>query len=126
MGDKIMFSTVEDLWTFNEALDRHLLLPDSIQREAFMPSSPTWKNDENYGFGWRMNKQHPGMYYHYGWWKGYRSLIIRDEGHRRFVAILCNTTQLIPDEVWDFVSDTLHSLPPASVYEPRPVVVEEE
>lgn len=126
MGDKIMFSTVEDLWTFNEALDRHLLLPDSIQREAFMPSSPTWKNDENYGFGWRMNKQHPGMYYHYGWWKGYRSLVIRDEGHRRFVAILCNTTQLIPDEVWDFVSDTLHSLPPASVYEPRPAVVEEE
>jgi len=126
MGDKIMFSTVEDLWTFNEALDRHLLLPDSIQREAFMPSSPTWKNDENYGFGWRMSKQHPGMYFHYGWWKGYRSLVIRDETHRRFVAVLCNTTQLIPDEVWGFVSDTLHSLPPASVYEPRPVVVEEE
>ena len=117
MGDKIMFSTVEDLWTFNEALDRHKLLPDSIQCEAFRPGSSTWKNDENYGFGWRMTKQHPGMYFHYGWWKGYRSLVIRDEGHHRFLAILCNTTQLIPDEVWDFISDTTYRLPQASVYE---------
>ena len=116
MGDKIMYSTVEDLWTFNEALDRHILLPDSLQAIAYQPGSLAWKNDENYGFGWRMRKDYPGSYFHYGWWKGYRSAVIRDMAHRRFLAVLCNTTQQIPPEViWDFISDTTVGLPPSSL-----------
>lgn len=112
MGDKIMFSTVEDLYKYNQALDQALLLPDSLQREAFMPGSPKWKNDENYGFGWRMSKVHPNAYFHFGWWKGYRSLIVRDVAHRRFLAILTNTTVQLPsDVIWDFVSDTTVMLP---------------
>lgn len=112
MGDKIMFSTVEDLYRYNQALDQALLLPDSLQREAFMPGSPKWKNDENYGFGWRMSKEHPNAYFHFGWWKGYRSLIVRDVAHRRFLAILTNTTTQIPsDVIWDFVADTTVMLP---------------
>ena len=112
MGDKIMFSTVEDLYKYNQALDQALLLPDSLQREAFMPGSPNWKNDENYGFGWRMSKEHPNAYFHFGWWKGYRSLIVRDVAHRRFLAILTNTTTQIPsDVIWDFVADTTVMLP---------------
>ena len=119
MGDKIMFSTVGDLWRFNQALDSHLFLPDSLQAEAFEPGSEQWKNDENYCFGWRMSKTHPGMYFHYGWWKGFRSLVIRDVKHHRFLAILTNTTQLIPDTVWDFISDTSLQLPEAEPWEPR-------
>ena len=112
MGDKIMFSTVEDLYKYNQALDKSLLLPDSLQNEAFVPGSPSWKNDENYGFGWRMSKEHPDTYFHFGWWKGYRSLIVREVAHRRFLVILTNTTVLIPSEViWDFVADTTVVLP---------------
>ena len=117
MGDKIMFSTVEDLWKFNQALDAHLLLPDSLQRVMFEPGSPEWKNGENYGFGWRMTQQYPDLYFHFGWWKGYRSLIIRDPKHHRFLAILNNTTWLIPTDVpFDFVSDTTMMLPEAEVW----------
>lgn len=116
MGDKIMFSTVEDLWIFNEALDCHVLLPDSLQAIAFQPGSPAWKNGENYGFGWRLTMEHPGAYFHYGWWKGYRSAVIRDEAHSRFLAVLCNTTQQIPsDVIWDFISDTTAGLPESSL-----------
>ena len=112
MGDKIMFSTVEDLYRYNHALDQALLLPDSLQNEAFLPGTPDWKNDENYGFGWRMSKEHPDAYFHFGWWKGYRSLIVRDVAHRRFLAILTNTTVQLPsDVIWDFVSDTTVMLP---------------
>ena len=114
MGDKIMFSTVEDLWKFNQALDANQLLPDSLQAEAFKPSSPEWKNNENYGFGWRMTKEHPGAYFHYGWWKGYRSAIIRDVNKNRFLALLTNTTyNFPPDVLWDFVCDTTVQLPEA-------------
>ena len=114
MGDKIMFSTVEDLWKFNQALDRNALLPDSLQAEAFVPGSPEWKNDENYGFGWRMSKEHPNMFFHYGWWKGYRSAVIRDVRKNRFLALLTNTTYNFPPELlWDFICDTTVQLPEA-------------
>lgn len=117
MGDKIMFSTVGDLWKFNQALDAHLLLPDSLQNVAFRPGSPDWKNDENYGFGWRMNKNYPNVFFHYGWWKGYRSVIVRDVAHRRFLAVLNNTTWLIPpDAIWDFISDTTVMLPESEAW----------
>ena len=117
MGDKIMFSTVEDLFKYNMALDNHLLLPDSLQAEAFVPGSPDWKNNENYGFGWRLSKEHPNVYFHYGWWKGYRSAILRDVQYRRFLVVLTNTTALIPsDVIWDFVGDTTVMLPEAESY----------
>ena len=118
MGDKIMFSTVGDLWKFNQALDKHVLLPDSLQAEAFKPGSPEWKNDENYGFGWRMSREHPNMYFHFGWWKGYRSAIIRDVSKNRFLAVLTNTTfNFPPDPLWEFICDTTVQLPEA---EPLP------
>ena len=118
MGDKIMFSPVEDLWKFNQALDKHVLLPDSLQAEAFKPGSPEWKNNENYGFGWRMSKEHPDMFFHYGWWKGYRSAVIRDAHKNRFLAVLTNTTFNFPPEpLWEFICDTTIQLPEA---EPLP------
>ena len=118
MGDKIMFSTVGDLWKFNQALDKHVLLPDSLQAEAFKPGSPEWKNDENYGFGWRMSKERPNMYFHYGWWKGYRSAVIRDVNKNRFLAVLANTTFNFPPELlWGFICDTTVQLPEAEALE---------
>ena len=119
MGDKIMFSTVGDLYKFNLALDDGVLLPDSLQMVAFQPGSPHWKKNENYGFGWRMSKEHPNMYFHFGWWKGYRSAVIRDVAHRRFLALLCNTTFQFPaDVIWDFVSDTTILLPEFEPWSP--------
>ena len=116
MGDKIMYSSVGDLYKFHIAMECNLLLPDSLQCESFKPGSAEWKKDENYGFGWRMSKEHPETYFHYGWWKGYRSLIVRDMAHNRYLVVLTNTTQLISDEVWDFIKDTSVQLPAASYY----------
>lgn len=118
MGDKIMYSTVGDLWKFNQALDQHLLLPDSLQREAFAPGSAQWNNGENYGFGWRMSQEYPDIRFHFGWWKGYRSLVIRDERLNRFLAILGNTTFIIPtDATFGFVADTTVRLPEAEPFQ---------
>ena len=115
MGDKIMFSTVDDLHKYLDALDNNMLLPDSIQSVAFVPGSKAWKHDENYGFGWRMSKNHPDVYYHYGWWKGYRSAIIRDVALNRQLILLTNTTQNISGEMlWAFLDDTTHQLPAVS------------
>lgn len=119
MGDKIMYSTVEDIWKYNQALDAHLLLPDSLQAEAFVPGSPDWKNGENYGFGWRLSQEYPDIYFHFGWWKGYRSAILRDVRRHRFLVILCNTTWIIPvDVTFGFMADTTVQLPEAEPLKP--------
>ena len=114
VGDKVMFSTVDDLYRFSLAIDCQLFLPDSIQQEAFKPGSPEWKKGENYGFGWRMNEKHPGVVFHFGWWKGYRSFFIRDVEKGRVLIVLTNTDNgAIGDLLWDFINDTTVLLPPA-------------
>ena len=116
LGDKGMFSTVEDLYRFHTAIEYGLLLPDSIQREAFVPGSPQWKKGENYGFGWRMNEKHPGVLFHFGWWKGYRSFFIRDIEKRRTLIVLTNTDSgVVGDALWEFINDTSVQLPPACI-----------
>ena len=107
VGDKVMYSTVDDLYKFSLAIDCQAFLPDSIQQEAFRPGSPEWKNGENYGFGWRMSEKHPGMVYHFGWWKGYRSFFIRDVAKGRVVIVLTNTDNIAVGEMlWDILNDT--------------------
>ena len=55
---------------------------------------------------------YPDVYFHFGWWKGFRSAIIRDERHRRFLVILGNTTYIIPPDVtFEFMEDTSVMLP---------------
>ncbi len=116
LGDKGMYSTVEDLYRFRVAIDYGLFLPDSIQQEAFVPGSPLWKKGENYGFGWRMNENHPGVLFHFGWWKGYRSFFIRDIAKRRTLIVLTNTDNgVVGDALWEFVNDTTVQLPPVSI-----------
>ena len=114
VGDKMMYSTIDDLYRFSQALDYELFLPDSIQQEAFRPGSPEWKKGENYGFGWRMSDKHPGVLYHFGWWKGYRTFFIRDVEKGRVLIALTNTDSgVIGDALWELINDTTVQLPPA-------------
>ena len=118
VGDKGMYSTVDDLYKFHLALEYGLFLPDSIQRMAFEPGSPDWKKGENYGFGWRMSEKHPGVLFHFGWWKGYRSFFIRDMEKRRTLIALTNTDSgAVGETLWEFVNDTTVQLPPSCAYQ---------
>ena len=115
-GDKVMFSTVDDLYRFSVAIENNAFLPEDIQQEAFVPGSSEWKRGENYGFGWRMSEKHPNILFHFGWWKGYRSFFIRCPEKGRTLIVLTNTDSgVIGDALWDFINDTTVQLPPASV-----------
>lgn len=116
-GDKIMFSNVGDMYRFKLAIDYGLLVPDTIQAEAFVPGSPKYsKRKDNYGFGWRISRKYTGCYYHYGWWKGYRSFFMFDKGHDRTVIVLTNTDKGPNSDVfWKLLKDNTISLAPASV-----------
>jgi len=116
-GDKVMFSNVEDMYRFKVAVDYGLLVPDSIQAEAFVPGSPKYsKRKDNYGFGWRISRKHPGCYYHYGWWKGYRSFFLTDHKNDRTLIVLTNTDKGPNSDVfWKILCDNDMPLAPASI-----------
>ena len=116
-GDKIMFSNVEDMYRFKVAIDYGLLVPDTIQDEAFKPGSPRYsKRKDNYGFGWRISRKYPNCFYHYGWWKGYRSFFMFDKTNDRTMIVLTNTDKGPSSDVfWKLLRDNTISLAPASI-----------
>ena len=91
MGDKNIYTSVEDLYKFDQALDNFTLVPEELINEAFTPGSPKyWKRKDNYGFGWRIRGGMDSTVYHFGWWKGFRTFYIRDMKHQKTLIVLTN------------------------------------
>jgi CubicO group peptidase (beta-lactamase class C family) len=110
MGDKGVYTSVDDLYKYDLALDHFTLLPDSVLKEAFEPGSPTyWRRKNNYGFGWRIKDDMDSTVYHFGWWKGFRTFYIRDMKHQKTLIVLTNRDKGPgSDNFWNIIkSDTL-------------------
>ncbi len=91
MGDKNVYTSVEDLFKYDRALDNFKLVPDTILHEAFKKGSPKyWRRKDNYGFGWRIKVSMDSVAYHFGWWKGFRTFYIRDMRHQKTLVVLTN------------------------------------
>lgn len=117
IGDKMVYSTVDDLLRFGIALDNALLLPDSLQREAYRHGTEYSKTrTETYGFGWRMMQKYPDCVYHFGWWKGFRTFFMRDLALNRSLIILTNADKGTGAEpLWEFLEDKTYKMAPATV-----------
>ena len=110
MGDKGVYTSVDDLYKYDQALDHFTLLPDSVLKEAFEPGSPKyWRRKNNYGFGWRIKDDMDSTVYHFGWWKGFRTFYIRDMKHHKTLIVLTNKDKGPgSDNFWSIIkSDTL-------------------
>jgi len=108
MGDKGVYSTVEDLFRFNCALDNGTLVSLANLQEAFSPGSPKYRGrHDNYGFGWRIKDDMDSTVYHFGWWKGFRSYFVRDMVNQRTMIVLTNTHSGASSNVyWDIIQDS--------------------
>ena len=118
MGDKGVYSTVEDMFKFNLALDNGTLISNSTLEEAFQKGSPGYyKRKDNYGFGWRLRDNMDSTAYHFGWWKGFRTYYIRDMKNDRVLIALTNTHKGLSSEaLWDIVKDEKRSQEILSIY----------
>jgi CubicO group peptidase (beta-lactamase class C family) len=107
MGDKGVYSTVEDLYKFSKALDNETLVSSATLRQAFTPGSPkSWRRKDNYGFGWRIKTKADSTVYHFGWWKGFRTFFIRDMANDRVIISLTNTHHGVSSQVfWSIIED---------------------
>jgi CubicO group peptidase (beta-lactamase class C family) len=124
LGDGGIYSNLEDLARWDDALRNHALLSEKEFQPALTPvklydgSEPHWPiepSDDNlhpgkpvsYGFGWFLNpyQGHPRMW-HTGTTMGFRTVIQRfTAGDGLTVIILCNRTDLDPEKLALQVAD---------------------
>lgn len=107
MGDKGVYTSVEDMFKFDQALYNGALLSDSLLQMAFEPGSPnSRRRKDNYGFGWRIRGGRENTVYHYGWWKGFRAFYIRDMKQQKSIIVLSNRAKGPgSSRLWDIIDN---------------------
>jgi CubicO group peptidase (beta-lactamase class C family) len=78
-GDKGIYSTVQDMYRWDQSLYRHTLLSNETLELAYGPCSFEKPGVKNYGLGWRMLCYPDGykIVYHNGWWHGNNTCFYR-------------------------------------------------
>ena len=113
LGDGGVYSSLNDLRKWDDALARHTLLSAKEMQPALTPvvvlnGGPVGPDNEPaaYGFGWFLNsyKGHPRMW-HYGETIGFRSSIQRFTRDRLTIIVLCNRSDLNPGALGQRVAD---------------------
>lgn len=94
LGDKGVYSTVEDLYKWDQALYTQKLVKRESLEEAFTGSRPEKKKDEDYGFGWRIRQIESGdtVVYHGGLWHGFNTYLLRNPKDHSSLIVLSNLT----------------------------------
>ena len=92
VGDKGVYSTTMDLLKFDRALEKNLLINDSLKKLAFSKKNKDYNRNKNYGYGFRLKEhnKYGKIVYHTGWWKGYRSYYIKVLKKDQTIIILNN------------------------------------
>lgn len=117
LGDGGIYSNLEDLAKWDDALESHALLSEAEMRAALTPVSlndgrePRWPaaaSDDNlhpgkpvsYGFGWFLDPyEGQSRMWHTGNTMGFRTVIERFTTERSTVVVLCNRTDLDPEKL---------------------------
>lgn len=91
LGDKGVYSTLEDLYLMDRNLRNNRLLSQETLDSAYVGRSKKNKNLFSYGYGWRtFEGPNDHVVYHTGWWHGFKSLYIRDLKNDVVVIFLTN------------------------------------
>jgi CubicO group peptidase (beta-lactamase class C family) len=123
LGDGGVYSSVDDLSKWDDALRNHTLLREAEMKQAFVPgkygNSAVLPDDAptalkgvqvEYGFGWFLDpyKGHERMW-HYGETTGFKTAIQRFSKDGLSVIVLCNRTDLDPGTLATKIADLLIS-----------------
>ena len=78
-GDKNVYSTVRDMYKWDQALISGQLFTKGVLDSAYAGYSFEKPGQRNYGLGWRMLNIPNGkkLIYHNGWWHGNRTVFLR-------------------------------------------------
>ncbi len=91
MGDKGIYSSVVDLYKWDQAIYSHALLPRHIWEQAFEPALLQNLRTVSYGQGWRLQTFLDGRIVHHpGRWGGFRTSFKRFIDNRATLILLSN------------------------------------
>ena len=120
LGDGGIYSSLEDLAKWDEALRTNKLLSDEEMRLALTPfqlrggKAPVWPANSDrpagspalYGFGWFLDPYHGHRrMWHYGETMGFHSYIVRFPDDHLTIIVLCNRTDIVPESLALRVAD---------------------
>ncbi len=112
LGDGGIYSSLEDLAKWDEALAQHTLLSEEEMQPALTPvkladgSQPRWPPNSDrlegtpvvYGFGWFLDPYRGrARMWHYGDTTGFHTYIVRFVADKLTILVLCNRTDLDPE-----------------------------
>ena len=112
LGDGAVYTSVDDLVKWDDALRNHTLLSKQEFQPAIIPVSTSegranaGDKSEGYGFGWFLDSYHGhSRMWHTGETIGFRTVIERFPDDNLTIIILANRTDLNPKELAQKVAD---------------------
>lgn len=91
LGDKGIYSSVDDLYKWDQAIYRHALLSPGTWDEAFQPATLRNMRTVDYGYGWRLQTFLDGRVVHHpGRWNGFRTSFKRFVDNQATLILLSN------------------------------------
>jgi CubicO group peptidase (beta-lactamase class C family) len=107
LGDGGIYSNLEDLARWDEALERHTLLAESKMKPAWTAALNPGK-PAAYGFGWFLDPYNGReRVWHEGGTRGFGTVIERFTAERLTIVVLCNRTDLDPAKLALQVADIM-------------------
>lgn len=90
-GDKNVYSTVRDMFLWDQAIYNNKVVSQATYAEATKPYSLERPSMHNYGLGWRlMMLPNSKIIYHNGWWHGNNTVFTRLINDTATIIILSN------------------------------------
>ena len=113
-----IYSTVEDMYRWNEALENGKLLSADSLKQMFTEYPKATHEGQHYGYGVVMSRLKFGrlLYYHGGGVEGFSSSIQRYPDDRVCIVILSNFDSYKPWELGDHIASDLFNQPLPSAH----------
>ncbi len=120
VGDGGIFSTVDDLFKWDNALYTDKLISQPTLNKAFSPATLNDGTQSEYGFGWMLkNENSEHMVYHTGGSGGFRTFIERQLNTHNTIIILTNMENSprteIRNAIVNILADKPYTLPKISI-----------
>ncbi|MEM9833105.1 MAG: serine hydrolase domain-containing protein [Bacteroidota bacterium] len=90
VGGGGIFSTAEDLYKWDRALNGNQFIRPETLQQAYSPVQLSDGSTHPYGFGWFTNEQNPNFVYHTGELNGFRNYLGRWLDEQKLVIMLSN------------------------------------
>jgi CubicO group peptidase (beta-lactamase class C family) len=104
-GEDGIYTTIDDMFLWDQALESEVLVKHETLMEAFSPRRLNCGNCTTYGFGWDFGQtlQYADIS-HDGWWVGFRTYILRLLSCRFSVVVLANCAGIEASKLGDEIA----------------------